>query len=114
VAIARKTLGWDAPPFVIPEDIRAAGTIARPARLPKRNGCACGAATSANTAEGAEFERRMKGISGGLERPRAGGVRRGRGRHRFAGTRASSQVALNVLGPKMPEMLAVRRISPAR
>ncbi len=63
VAIARKTLGWDSPPFVVPEDIRAAwdhreaGAAAEKKwnRIWKRY-------KREHAAEaGAEFERRMKG-----------------------------------------------------
>jgi transketolase len=107
VALARKTLGWDSPPFVIPEDVakawdhKEAGAAAekkwlRVWRRYKRE----------HANEAAEFERRMKGE---LPSDWADIVQAA-----FAAaaavtgsqaTRASSQVALNVLGPKMPEML---------
>ena len=62
VANARKTLGWDSPPFVVPDDIRAAwdhreaGAAAEKKwnRIWKRY-------KREFPAEGAEFERRMKG-----------------------------------------------------
>jgi len=107
VAIARKTLGWDAPPFVIPEDIRAAwdhreaGTASekkwlRVWRRYKRE----------HPAEGAEFERRMKGDLPADWNDLVQAVfAAGAAVTGSQATRASSQVALNVLGPKMPEML---------
>jgi transketolase len=107
VAIARKTLGWDAPPFVVPEDIRAAwdrreaGAAAEKKwnRIWKRY-------KREHAQAGAEFERRMKGDLPAnwpeivQEVFTAGGAVTG-----SQATRASSQVALNVLGPKLPEML---------
>jgi transketolase len=107
VANARKTLGWDSPPFVIPEDIRAAwdareaGAAAEKKwnRLWKRY-------KREHAAEAAQFERRMKGdlpanwaeIS--QEALAAGAAVTG-----AQATRASSQAALNVLGPYLPELL---------
>jgi transketolase len=107
VANARKTLGWEYPPFVVPDEIRAAwdhkeaGAAAEKkwTRLWKRY-------KREHPEAGAEFERRMKG-----ELPQnwneiaqevlaAGGAVQG-----AQATRASSQVALNVLGPKLPELL---------
>jgi transketolase len=107
VANARKTLGWDAEPFVIPEDIRAAwdqreaGAAAEKKwnRLFKRY-------KRENPDAGAEFERRMKGDLPAnwndivQEALAAGAAVTG-----AQATRASSQLTLNVLGPKMPEML---------
>jgi len=107
VANARKTLGWEWPAFVVPDDIRAAwdhreeGTAAEKKwnRIFKRY-------KREHPEAGAEFERRMKGdlpsdwaeiVQSVLA---AGATVTG-----SQATRASSQVALNVLGPKMPEML---------
>ena len=107
VANARKTLGWEHAPFVVPDEIRAAwdhreaGAAAEKKwnRLWKRY-------KREQVQAGAEFERRMKG-----ELPAdwadivqaayaAGAAVTG-----SQATRASSQAVLNVLGPKMPEML---------
>jgi len=107
VANARKTLGWEWPAFVVPDDIRAAwdhreeGTAAEKKwnRIFKRY-------KREHPEAGAEFERRMKGdlptdwaeiVQSVLA---AGAAVTG-----SQATRASSQVALNVLGPKLPEML---------
>ena len=107
VALARKTLGWEYPPFVVPDDIRAAwdhreaGTAAEKKwnRIWKRY-------KREHAAVAAEFERRMKGdlpanwSEVAQEVMAAGAAVTG-----SQATRASSQVALNVLGPKMGEML---------
>jgi len=107
IANARKTLGWEAPPFVIPDDIRAAwdhreaGIAAEKKwnRIFKRY-------KREHPAEGAEFERRMKGDLPAnwadlvQETLAAAAAVNG-----AQATRASSQVALNVLGPKLPELL---------
>jgi transketolase len=107
VALARKTLGWDAPPFVIPEDIarawdhREAGAAAekkwiRVWRRYKRE----------LPAEAAEFERRMKGeLPADWNEIVQAALAAGAAVTGSQATRASSQIALNVLGPKMPEML---------
>jgi transketolase len=107
VANARTTLGWDSPPFVVPDDIRAAwdhreaGAAAEKKwnRLWKRY-------KREHQADAAQFERRMKGDLPAdwadivQEALAAGAAVTG-----SQATRASSQVALNVLGPKMPELL---------
>ena len=107
VAIARKTLGWDAPPFVIPDDIRRAwdhreaGIAAekkwlRVFRRFKRE----------HPQDAAEFERRMKGdLPADWPEIVQAAFAAGAAVSGAQATRASSQVVLNVLGPKMPEML---------
>jgi transketolase len=107
VANVRKTLGWDSPPFVIPEDIRAAwdhreaGSAAekkwlRVWRRYKRE----------YPTEGAEFERRMKGdLPADWAEIVQSAIAAAAAVTGAQATRASSQLALNVLGPKMPEML---------
>jgi transketolase len=107
VANARKTLGWEYPPFEIPADIRAAwdhkeeGAAAekkwlRVFRRYKRE----------FPTEGAEFERRMKGdLPADWAEIVQAAIAAGAAVTGSQATRASSQLALNVLGPKMPEML---------
>jgi transketolase len=107
VANARKTLGWEYPPFVIPDDIRnawdhrEAGAAAekkwlRVFRRYKRE----------FPVEGAEFERRMKGdLPADWAEIVQAAIAAGAAVTGSQATRASSQLALNVLGPKMPEML---------
>jgi transketolase len=107
VALARKTLGWESPPFVIPDDVKAAwdhreaGAAAekkwlRVWRRYKRE----------HAGVAAEFERRMKGdLPADWADIVQAVMTAGAAVTGSQATRASSQVALNVLGPKMPEML---------
>ncbi|HEU4779120.1 MAG TPA: transketolase [Steroidobacteraceae bacterium] len=107
VANARQTLGWESPPFEIPDDIRAAwdhreaGTTAekkwlRVWRRYKRE----------FPTEGAEFERRMKGdLPTDWAEIVQSAIAAASAVTGSQATRASSQLVLNVLGPKMPEML---------
>jgi transketolase len=107
VANARKTLGWESPPFVVPDDIRAAwdhreaGTAAEKKwnRIFKRY-------KREHPEAGAEFERRMKGdLPANWAEVSQSVIAAGAAVTGSQATRASSQVALNVLGPKLPEML---------
>jgi transketolase len=107
VANARKNLGWEHPPFVVPDDIRAAwdhkeaGAAAEKKwnRIFKRY-------KREFPAEGAEFERRMKGeLPADWSEIVQAAFAAGAAVTGAQATRASSQVALNVLGPKLPEML---------
>lgn len=107
VANARKQLGWDSPPFVIPEDIRAAwdqkeaGAAAEKKwnRLWKRY-------KREFAAEAAQFERRMKGdLPANWSEISQEVLAAGAAVNAPQATRASSQVALNVLGPYLPEFL---------
>ena len=107
VANARKTLGWDSPPFVVPDDIRAAWDHREAGVASEKKWNRTWKRYKREfPADGAEFERRMKGelpanwndlvhevlaAGAAVTTPQA--------------TRASSQITLNVLGPKMPEML---------
>jgi transketolase len=107
VANARNTLGWDSPPFVIPDDVRAAwdhkeaGAAAEKKwnRLFKRY-------KREHPEAGAEFERRMKGdLPADWSEIAQAVMAAGAAVSGAQATRASSQAALNVLGPRMPEML---------
>jgi transketolase len=107
VANARKTLGWDSPAFVVPDDIRAAwdhretGAAAEKKwnRLWKRY-------KREHPEAGAEFERRMKGeLPADWAEVVQSVIAAGAAVTGSQATRASSQLALNVLGPKLPEML---------
>jgi len=107
VANARKTLGWDSPPFVIPEDIRTAWDAREAGAAAEKKWTRTFKRYKREfPTEGAEFERRMKGDLPAnwndivQEVLAAGAAVTG-----SQATRASSQVALNVLGPKLPEML---------
>jgi transketolase len=107
IANTRKQLGWDSPPFVIPEDIRAAwdareaGAAAEKkwTRLWKRY-------KREFAAEAAQFERRMKGdLPANWSEISQEVLAAGAAVTAPQATRASSQGALNVLGPYLPELL---------
>ncbi|MDF3021141.1 MAG: transketolase [Steroidobacteraceae bacterium] len=107
VAAARKNLGWDSPPFEIPQDIRAAwdhkeaGAAAEKKwnRLWKRY-------KREFAAEAAQFERRMKGdLPANWAEISQQVLAAGAAVNAPQATRASSQTALNVLGPYLPELL---------
>ena len=107
VAAARKNLGWNSPPFEIPQDIRAAwdhkeaGAAAEKKwnRLWKRY-------KREFAAEAAQFERRMKGdLPANWAEISQQVLAAGAAVNAPQATRASSQGALNVLGPYLPELL---------
>ncbi len=107
VANARQQLGWDSPPFVIPDDIRAAwdareagaATEKKWTRLWKRY-------KREHGAEAAQFERRMKGdLPANWAEISQEVLAAGAAVNTAQATRASSQGALNVLGPYLPELL---------
>jgi transketolase len=107
VAAARKRLGWPYGPFEIPPEIRTAWDA-------RAAGAAREAAWQAKFAAyrreypplAAEFERRVRG---GLPEDHAAHVRdmiaSAAGSTQPAATRQSSQAALNVIGPALPELL---------
>jgi transketolase len=107
VALTREKLGWTAPPFVVPDDIRAGWDG-------KASGAAAERAWQQRFADyraaypdlAAEFERRQRGelpadwqarlqefVAAEIEKPAA------------VATRQSSQKTLHVLGAAIPEML---------
>ena len=106
VAAARKTLGWTYPPFEVPDEIRAAWDH-------RKAGAQLEAAwrelfaryTKAHADLAAEFERRMRG-----ELPQDWGDTARQTLEALLkqstpqATRQSSQAALNVLGPALPEL----------
>src|SRR4051812_12474426 len=107
VALARKTLGWEYPPFVVPDDIRAAWDHKEAGAAAEKKWTRTWKRYKREHPEaGAEFERRMKG-----ELPANWGevvqevMAAGAAVQGAQATRASSQVALNVLGPKLAELL---------
>jgi transketolase len=107
VAHARQTLGWEHAPFVVPDDIRSAwdhkeaGAAAEKKwnRIWKRY-------KREHAAAGAEFERRMKGeLPANWSEIVQEALAAGSAVTGAQASRASSQVALNVLGPKLAELL---------
>ena len=107
VAATRTAIGWPYEPFVIPDEIRAAwNQRERGARAEKAWTRRFSRYRKAHPALAAEFERRMRGdlpadwsalreqaaiAAAAIAAPQA--------------TRASSQVALNAIGPGLPELI---------
>ena len=107
VAAAREQLGWDHPPFEIPEAIRAAWSARERGAQAERQWQERFAAYRARYPElAAEYERRMRGelpadwneqvLARILAMQAAGGD---------VATRKSSQMALNAFGPLLPELI---------
>ncbi|HWW31982.1 MAG TPA: transketolase, partial [Steroidobacteraceae bacterium] len=106
VAAARVALGWPYPPFVIPEEIRAAWDH-------RARGEALEAAWRELFAryaehypdEAREFERRMRGeLPQGFRAAAAQALATFAGQSAAQATRASSQAVLNALTPALPEV----------
>ncbi len=107
IAKARKVLDWPYPPFEIPEDIRAAWDArAKGKRLEAKWTRLLKEYATAYPALAAEFERRVASrlpddwaalVASTLESVQATGG--------AVATRQSSQAALNVFGPKLPELI---------
>ena len=107
IAIARKTLGWTAPPFEIPADIAAAwDRREKGAAVEKEWRTRFAAYKQEFPALAAELERRMAGdLPAGFDellRSFAAGTQ---AEGKSLATRQSSQAALNAIGPAMPELL---------
>ena len=107
VANARNTLGWESPPFVVPEDIRAAWDHKEEGAAAEKKWLRVWRRYKREfPTEGAEFERRMKGdLPADWSEIVQSAIAAGAAVTGSQATRASSQAVLNVLGPKMPEML---------
>ncbi|HYL02120.1 MAG TPA: transketolase [Steroidobacteraceae bacterium] len=107
VGAARVTLGWPYPPFVVPEEIRAAwDQRARGAALEAAWRELLARYRAAFPAEAREFERRMLGTLPADWPDTATQIRAALARQSAPqATRASSQAALNLLAPKLPEIL---------
>jgi len=107
VAAARKALGWEYPPFVVPEEIRAAWDHRAKGTAAESSWRQLFARYATNFPELArEFERRMRGDLPANWQQLAEQVLQAALKQTAAqATRASSQAALNVLGPALPELL---------
>src|SRR5262249_12231605 len=108
VAKARKVLNWPHPPFVVPDEIRAAWDH-------RQQGAALEADCRALFARYAktfpdlarEFERRTRGELPASWPDTAAQLRRELLKQSAPqATRASSQAALNIIGPALPEIFA--------
>src|SRR5271154_2482160 len=107
IAAARKTLGWTAPPFEIPADIRAAWDRREKGAKAEQLWRAKFAAYQQEfPALAAELERRMAGdLPAGFDelvRALVGGAQ---AEGKTLATRQASQAALNAIGPALPELL---------
>jgi transketolase len=101
VAAARVELGWTAPPFEIPADIRAAWLEAGKRGQGEH---AAWKARLAEHAEKAEFERRMAGVLPADTGMKAYLASLAESKPKVA-TRKSSEMALDVLTAHLPEMV---------
>jgi transketolase len=107
VALARQTLNWPYPPFEVPEEIRSAWDArARGKRVEAKWNRLMKEYRKAYPLLAAELERRAGGqlpqdwptlVQATLQSVQAGGA--------ALATRQSSQAALNVFGPKLPELI---------
>jgi transketolase len=107
IATARKTLGWNSPPFEIPADIRAEWDRRdKGAKAEAQWRTRFAAYKQEFPALAAELERRMAGDLpagfGDLARALVGGAQ---AEAKALATRQSSQAALNAIGPSLPELL---------
>jgi transketolase len=107
VAKARETLGWNAPPFELPADIRAAWDHREAGAMAEKRWLRVWRRYKREfPAEYAELERRLKGdLPADWSEIVQSAIAAGAAVSGAQATRASSQLVLNVLGPKMPEML---------
>jgi transketolase len=107
IAAARVHLGWTAPPFEIPEDIRAAWDLRdKGARAEQQWRTQWAAYQSEFPALAAELERRMNGrLPAGFDMLANAYVARTQAEGTVLATRQSSQAALNAYGPTLPELI---------
>ncbi|MCG5074121.1 transketolase [Paraburkholderia tagetis] len=106
IAATRRALGWEYPPFEIPEDIRASWSeVERGAARVREWEALFDAYRTEYPHEAAEFERRMRGELP-EDWPRVVAQLIGVARDATApcATRKSSQLALEVLVPELPEL----------
>jgi transketolase len=107
IAATRLNLGWTSPPFEIPADIRAAWDRRdKGARAEQEWNTRFAAYKLEFPALAAELRRRMEGeLPAGCADLVNAHIARTQAEGKALATRQSSQAALNVLGPAMPELL---------
>jgi transketolase len=107
IAATRKHLGWSAPPFEIPADIRAQWDMREKGARSEQEWRARFAAYKAEfPALAAEFERRLAGdLPAGFDDIVSAWINQSQTEGKQLATRQSSQATLNALGPQLPELL---------
>src|SRR5277367_6483012 len=107
IAATRLNLGWTAPPFEIPADIRAAWDRRdKGAKVEQEWRTRYAAYKAEFPALAAELERRMAGdLPGGFADLVNAFIGRTQAEGKALATRQSSQATLNALGPSLPELL---------
>src|ERR1700691_4380317 len=107
VAGARQQLGWTAPPFVVPDELRAAWDHRQAGRAAEDAwNQLYGRYRSAHPELAAELERRMNGkLPADWSETRKAALSAAQAVTGSQSTRVSSQGALNSIGVKLPELL---------
>ena len=107
IAATRLNLGWTAPPFEIPADIRAAWDMRdKGARVEAEWRARFAAYKAEFPALAAELDRRMAGeLPAGFTDLVNAYIGRTQADGKALATRQSSQAALNALGPSLPELV---------
>jgi len=106
VAGARKKLGWTAPPFEVPSELRAAWNHEKAGRAAEARWQALFARyRNAHPALASEFERRMRGeLPANWRETARAALAAAQAVAASQATRQSSQAMLNVIGPALPEL----------
>lgn len=107
VAAARKALGWDHPPFVIPEAIRAGWDARGRGERQEGEWRALFARYAGEHPElAAEFERRMRGeLPAGWKQAAADALSAAAATTAKIATRKASLEVLDLIGPALPELI---------
>ncbi len=107
IAAVREAIGWTEPPFVVPDDVRAAWDArAAGADAHARWQALFERYTAQYPAEAAEFARRMRGeLPAGFEDIADAAIADAVAKAETIATRKASQNALNHFGPALPELL---------
>jgi len=106
VQLVRETIGWNYPPFVIPDEIYAGWDAkGKGAELESQWNQAFAAYAEAHPELAAEFERRMSGeLPRGWQEQAAAFIRQTHEKKETVATRKASQITLNGYGPLVPEL----------
>jgi transketolase len=107
VAAARQALGWEYPPFVVPQEIRADWDHRAKGAAAETSWRELFARYATAFPEQArDFERRMRGeLPANWQELTSQALQAAQKQTAAQATRASSQAVLNVIGPALPELL---------